>query len=41
MVDLGKWMKEEYSIPASDHELEDEADGGAEGPSKTNEDMRH
>ena len=46
MIDLGKWVNEEYRIPVEGDELEDDANGGAsdgasDGGSKTNEDMRH
>lgn len=46
MIDLGKWVNEEYRIPVEGDELEEDHDGGAsdsssDGASKTNEDMRH
>jgi endogenous inhibitor of DNA gyrase (YacG/DUF329 family) len=50
MIDLGKWVNEEYRIPVEGDELEDDPNGGAsgtpdagasDGGSKTNKDMRH
>lgn len=44
MIDLGKWVNEEYRIPVQGEELEDPdvaSANGADGGSKTNEDMRH
>ena len=46
MIDLGKWMNEEYRIPVRGDELEDDPNGGASDGSsdvgsKTNGDMRH
>lgn len=43
-IDLGKWMNEEYRIPAPGDELEDEdgaAGDSADDGSKMTEDMRH
>ena len=51
MIDLGKWVNEEYRIPVQGDELEDDSDGGAssgssvgsssDGGSKSGGDMRH
>jgi len=50
MIDLGKWVNEEYRIPVQGDELEDDPDGGAsgsdhgsssDGGSKSSGDMRH
>lgn len=43
MVDLGKWLNEEYRVPLREEELdEDELEAALkDGLSKTDEDMRH
>jgi endogenous inhibitor of DNA gyrase (YacG/DUF329 family) len=41
MVDLGKWMNEEYRVPAEELDDDDLSDAVSDGLSKTDEDMRH
>jgi endogenous inhibitor of DNA gyrase (YacG/DUF329 family) len=41
MIDLGKWVNEEYRIPAEELDEEELGDRPSDGRSKPDEDMRH
>lgn len=41
MVDLGKWMNEEYRIPVDELDEDELDDALKDGLSKSDEDMRH
>ena len=41
MIDLGKWMNEEYRVPVEELEEDEVGAASSDGRSKTDEDMRH